>query len=52
MPIKIQSNRVLKSLNVADKAVSGFLTPLLSGLLIGIVFGLGVGAVWMKRKMK
>lgn len=42
----------LTKLNVAGASSSGFLTPLLSGLLIGIVFGLGVGAVWMKRKMK
>jgi hypothetical protein len=41
----------LTKLNVVGVNSSGFLTPLLSGLLIGLVFGLGVGAVWMKRKL-
>lgn len=41
----------LTQLNVAGAASAGFLTPLLSGLLIGLVFGLGIGAVWMKRKL-
>jgi len=41
----------LTKLNVVGATSSGFLTPLLSGLLIGLVFGLGVGAVWMKRKL-
>lgn len=41
----------LTKLNVSGANSAGFLTPLLSGLLIGLVFGLGVGAVWMKRKL-
>ncbi len=41
----------LTKLNVAGATSAGFLTPLLSGLLIGLVFGLGIGAVWMKRKL-
>jgi hypothetical protein len=41
----------LTKLKVAGANSAGFLTPLLSGLLIGLVFGLGVGAVWMKRKL-
>ncbi|NYB52131.1 MAG: hypothetical protein HVN35_06205 [Methanobacteriaceae archaeon] len=41
----------LTKLNIAGATSAGFLTPLLSGLLIGLVFGLGIGAVWMKRKM-
>ena len=41
----------LTKLNVAGSTSAGFLTPLLSGLLIGLVFGLGIGAVWMKRKL-
>jgi len=41
----------LTQLNVAGASSAGFLTPLLSGLLIGLVFGLGIGAVWMKRKL-
>jgi len=41
----------LTQLNVAGANSAGFLTPLLSGLLIGLVFGLGIGAVWMKRKL-
>lgn len=40
----------LTKLNVAGATSTGFITPLLSGLLIGLVCGLGVGAVWMKRK--
>jgi len=40
----------LTKLNIAGATSAGFITPLLSGLLIGLVFGLGVGAVWMKRK--
>jgi hypothetical protein len=30
---------------------TGFLTPLLAGLLIGIMAGLGLGAFWMKKKL-
>lgn len=41
----------LTKLNVVGATSSSFLTPLLSGLLIGLVFGLGIGAVWMKRKL-
>jgi hypothetical protein len=41
----------INKLNVYGSNSEGFLTPLLSGLLIGLVFGLGVGAVWMKRKL-
>ncbi len=41
----------ISKLNLVGYNSSGFLTPLLSGLLIGLVFGLGVGAVWMKRKL-
>lgn len=41
----------LTKLNVVGATSSGFITPLLSGLLIGLVFGLGIGAVWMKRKI-
>ncbi len=41
----------LTKLNVSGANSAGFLTPLLSGLLIGLVFGLGIGAVWMKRKL-
>lgn len=41
----------LTKLNVPGATSAGFLTPLLSGLLIGLVFGLGIGAVWMKRKL-
>lgn len=41
----------LTKLNVSGVTSYGFLTPLLSGLLIGLVFGLGIGAVWMKRKL-
>ncbi|WP_321423645.1 hypothetical protein [uncultured Methanobacterium sp.] len=41
----------LTKLNVAGANSAGFLTPLLSGLLIGLVSGLGIGAVWMKRKL-
>jgi len=41
----------LTKLNVAGATSAGFLTPMLSGLLIGLIFGLGVGAVWMKRKI-
>ena len=41
----------LTKLNVGGANSAGFLTPLLSGLLIGLVFGLGIGAVWMKRKL-
>ena len=41
----------LTKLNVAGATSAGFLTPLLSGLLIGLVFGLGIGAVWMKKKL-
>ena len=40
----------LTKLNIAGATSAGFITPLLSGLLIGLVFGLGVGVVWMKRK--
>lgn len=43
--------QALTKLNVAGATSSGFLTPFLSGLLIGLVFGLGIGAVWMKRKL-
>lgn len=50
-PNKSSIQQGLTKLNVAGATSSGFLTPLLSGLLIGLVFGLGVGAVWMKRKM-
>jgi len=42
----------INKLNVYGSNSEGFLTPLLSGLLIGLVFGLGVGAVWMKRKLE
>ena len=42
----------INKLNVYGSSSEGFLTPLLSGLLIGLVFGLGVGAVWMKRKLE
>ena len=41
----------LTKLKVAGTTSTGFMTPLLSGLLIGLVFGLGIGAVWMKRKI-
>jgi len=41
----------LTKLNIAGATSTGFITPLLSGLLIGLVFGLGVGAVWMKRRL-
>lgn len=41
----------LTKLNIAGTTSAGFITPFLSGLLIGLVFGLGVGAVWMKRKL-
>lgn len=45
----------LNDLNIGETTTStngtGFITPLLSGLLIGLVFGLGIGAVWMKRKL-
>lgn len=41
----------LTKLNVVGATSSGFMTPLFSGLLIGLVFGLGIGAVWMKRKL-
>ena len=30
---------------------TGFLTPLLIGLFIGLMAGLGLGAFWMKRKL-
>ncbi len=40
----------LTKLNIAGATSAGFITPLLSGLLIGLVFGLGVGVVWMKKK--
>ena len=43
--------QALTKLNVAGATSRGFLTPFLSGLLIGLVFGLGIGAVWMKRKL-
>ncbi|AUB54654.1 MULTISPECIES: hypothetical protein [Methanobacterium] len=41
----------LSKLNLVGYNSAGFMTPLLSGLLIGLVFGLGIGAVWMKRKL-
>lgn len=48
-------NAIKKGLNQLNYQVNStkadFLTPLLSGLLIGVVFGLAVGAVWMKRKI-
>lgn len=30
---------------------TGFLTPFLAGLFIGLMAGLGLGAFWMKRKL-
>lgn len=42
---------LLNTTNSENKSTGGFLTPFLSGILIGAVAGLAAGALWMKRKI-
>lgn len=41
---------LLNSTSSQNQNTGGFLTPFLAGILVGGIFGLAVGAFWMKRK--